>query len=257
MTDQHRNDRPFLREIVLIRHGESLANVAAARADADGSETIDAPARDADVELSETGESQAATLAAPLRALVDDSTEVWSSTYRRARQTIEIGLAQAEIEDHPVRLDERLRDRELGILDLLTSLGVARRFPDEQRRRDWLGKFSYRAPGGESWADVALRLRSFLRDVEAVDDIAETPPGRLVIATHDAIVTLFVYVCTGLTEADLLDFASHHLVANASVTTLTRATRGGSWSLASFSDVTHLETVGETVTAHPGDRNDT
>ena len=35
-------------------------------------------------------------------------------------------------------------------------------YPDEAKRRDLLGKFYYRPPGGESWADVALRIRSVL-----------------------------------------------------------------------------------------------
>ena len=64
------------------------------------------------------------------------------------------------------RLDERLRDRELGILDRLTSAGVEARFLEEGERRRWLGKFYYRPPGGESWADVVLRLRSLLADLD-------------------------------------------------------------------------------------------
>ncbi len=52
-----------------------------------------------------------------------ERTLVWSSPYRRAVQTAEIAL-QASGASLPVRLDERLRDRELGILDLLTWLGV-------------------------------------------------------------------------------------------------------------------------------------
>ncbi len=33
--------------------------------------------------------------------------------------------------DRPIRVDERLRDRELGVLDLLTMQGVKARFPQE------------------------------------------------------------------------------------------------------------------------------
>jgi broad specificity phosphatase PhoE len=43
--------------------------------------------------------------------------------------------------DLPIRVDERLRDRELGVLDLLTMQGVKARFPQEAERRRWLGKF--------------------------------------------------------------------------------------------------------------------
>ncbi len=67
-----------------------------------------------------------------------------------------------------VLTDERLRDRELGILDRLTRLGVKTRYPDEAERRLWLGKLYYRPPGGESWADVALRLRSILDELNTL-----------------------------------------------------------------------------------------
>jgi broad specificity phosphatase PhoE len=51
------------RRILLVRHGESTANVAAAQAERAGLEVIDVSARDADVELSPLGALQAATVA--------------------------------------------------------------------------------------------------------------------------------------------------------------------------------------------------
>ncbi|MEP6695909.1 MAG: hypothetical protein ABJA34_03415 [Pseudonocardiales bacterium] len=51
---------------------------------------------------------------------------------------------------------------EIGILDLHTTAGVLGRFPEEAARRNRLGKFYHRPPGGESWADVSLRLRSLI-----------------------------------------------------------------------------------------------
>ena len=44
----------------------------------------------------------------------------------------------------------------------MTGAGIREQYPDEAQRRDLLGKFYYRPPGGESWADVALRIRSLL-----------------------------------------------------------------------------------------------
>ncbi len=46
-------------ELLLIRHGESQGNVAAAEAHSTGAHLIDVPARDADVELSALGREQA------------------------------------------------------------------------------------------------------------------------------------------------------------------------------------------------------
>ena len=81
------------------------------------------------------------------------------SPYLRAVETARLALGA----EAAVTIDERLRDRELGILDALTARGVDARLPQEAARRRWLGKFYYRPPGGEAWTDVALRLRSFLR----------------------------------------------------------------------------------------------
>ena len=49
-------------ELVLVRHGESQGNVAATLAHEAGAHVINVPARDADVELSDTGRDQALAL---------------------------------------------------------------------------------------------------------------------------------------------------------------------------------------------------
>ena len=235
-------------ELVVIRHGESLGNAAAARAYAEDAEVIDIGARDADVELSEVGREQATALGRGLGPLLADEvpTLVWSSTYVRARQTAELGLAAAGAEA-PVRLDERLRDRELGVLDLLTWKGVVTRFPGEAERRRWLGKFYHRPPGGESWADVVLRVRSFLRDLD------DAPDGsRVVVFCHDALVLCFRYVCEGLDERQILDIGSTTPVKNVSITHLDRSADGG-WQVRLFNDVSHLEESDAPVTQHQGD----
>jgi broad specificity phosphatase PhoE len=232
-----------VKDLWLVRHGESIANLGATRAEVEGLDVIPIDIRDADVPLSATGEEQAAALAswvAQHRSAID---AFWVSPYLRARQTLEIALA-----DDPspaiVAIDERLRDRELGILDLLTRSGVAHLHPQEAARRRHLGKFYHRPPGGESWADVALRLRSFLADA-----IVQPSESALVVA-HDAVVMLFLYLLLPLDEARLLEFAADHTVLNASVTHLTRSATG--WQLVEFSTVDHLQREGATVTVHPG-----
>ncbi|MFW0770401.1 histidine phosphatase family protein [Arthrobacter koreensis] len=233
-------------ELILIRHGESAGNVAATRAQETGAEVIDVGLRDPDVPLSSDGERQAMALGAWLAALPagERADSVWSSPYLRARQTAELaGLS-------PFRVDERLRDRELGILDLLTSRGVAARYPAEAERKQWLGKFAYRPPGGESWADVALRLRSLLRDLDDAED-----GRRVAVVCHDAVILLLRYVCEGLLEADLLDIASTASVRNGSITRLVRPTGTGFWAVADFNAVEHLAAGGAPVTEHAGDDN--
>ncbi len=176
-----------LEELWLVRHGESMGNVAATRAEVEGQETIPLEWRDADVPLSDTGVEQAQALSARLRAADPAPQVAWVSPYVRAQQTFALGTA-----DGPaipaVFADDRLRDRELGILDLLTRKGVAARHPEEAERRAHLGKYYHRPPGGESWADVALRLRSFLRDA------FDSPATVGLIVAHDAVVMLLIAI---------------------------------------------------------------
>ena len=232
--------------LLLVRHGESVANIAASYAEVHELEVIAAPSRDADVPLSPTGLEQAAALGRWLAARDAPPSAVWVSSYLRARQTAQLALDTAGMAP-PVRVDERLRDRELGILDLLTSRGVEARYPEEAARRRWVGKFYYRPPGGESWADVALRLRSVLDDAERRDD------GVLLVVAHDALVMLMLYLYLGLSEAELMEFALQNTVTNASVTTLVRSEDG--WTLENFSFDEHLSAEDVPVTEHPGDHD--
>jgi broad specificity phosphatase PhoE len=236
-------------EIWLVRHGESTANIAAAEAEADGLEEIAVDHRDADVPLSELGRRQAEALGRELvsRGIGPDRTAVLVSPYRRAQETFRIAAEAADVAALSTGTDERLRDRELGVLDRLTRAGVAHRYPEEEERLRWLGKFYHRPAGGESWADVMLRLRSFLGDLDRIEGAS-----RAVVVTHDVVVTLTTALRLGWDEHELLDFAGTHPVANASLTRLSRDADGGTWRLEEFSAVEHI--ADEDVTEHAGDR---
>ena len=238
----------MLSELVLVRHGESMGNVAAEAASLAGAEQISIAQRDPDVPLSPVGEQQATALGAGLAPLLADGTPtaVWASPYVRALQTAQVAVAAAGSR-LPVVFDERLRDRELGVLDLLTRQGVAARFPLEAQRRQWWGKFYHRPPGGESWADVALRLRAFLADLPAA-----TTADRVVLVVHDAVVMLVRYILEGMDEHTLLQLGAADPVRNASITVLRRAD-DHRWQLQRYNDVTHLERTGAAVTQHGGE----
>jgi broad specificity phosphatase PhoE len=245
----HQSEQPGAIELMLVRHGESVGNVAASAASAAGAEVIDVGLRDADVPLTDTGTQQATALGRSLADLGADGRpeSVWCSPYLRARQTARTALEVAAL-DLPFRVDERVRDRELGILDLLTGAGVAARFPEEDQRRRWLGKFYYRPPGGESWADVALRLRSVLADIDRLES-----GHRVLVVAHDAIILLFRYVCEGMDEEQLLQLAGSSTVRNASLTRLVRPSGLGLWTAQEFNRSEHLQQHGAPVTDHAGD----
>ncbi|MGK5016562.1 histidine phosphatase family protein [Janthinobacterium sp. 61] len=67
--------------------------------------------------------------------------------------------------------------------------GIASKYPELHEQRQHVGKFYFRPPGGESWCDVILRLRSVL------DTITREYRGeRVLIVGHQVIVNCFRYL---------------------------------------------------------------
>jgi len=200
----------------IVRHGESAGNVARDAAHAAGAERIELSHRDVDIPLSPLGEKQAKALGTWFaHAAPDDRPEILLvSPYVRARQTLDLFRKQGgAIGDDPVGIDERLREKEFGILDGLTTSGVASVYPDQAEFRRILGKFYHRPPGGESWCDVIFRLRSLM------DTIALHYAGRRVmIVAHQVVVLCLRYVIENLTEEEILAIDHEGDVANCSVT---------------------------------------
>lgn len=198
----------------LVRHGESAGNAAAEAARAAGSEVIDIAEPDHEVDLTPRGRLQAEAVGRWLAALPPEQRpdRAVVSPYLRARRTADLALAQVE-GPVPVTLDERLRDRELGVLDRLTAKGIDARFPGEAAARRRLGKFYHRPAGGESWADVVLRLRSALSDLRS-----DHAGGRVLVVAHDVVVVLFRYLLEGLDEARALDISRRAAPLNGGIT---------------------------------------
>lgn len=220
-------------ELVLVRHGESVGNLADTEAHRREARRLRLDTRDPDTPLSPRGRHQAQALA---RHVVHGSGArpdvVLSSPYVRAAMTARtVGEA---IGVEPVT-DERLRERDLGVFDGLTGLGIRESHPEEAERRERLGKFYYRPPGGESWTDVALRVRHVLAD------LALRHPGRRVwVFTHQAVIMSFRLALEGLDEQTVLALDRDEPLPNCSLTRYRRCDDGG-LALVSFTDVGHLD----------------
>lgn len=243
-------------DLIFVRHAESAGNVAREAAEQDGADVIDIDQRDPDVPLTDLGHTQAKALGSRLAELREQLTidRIWISPYERTRATAAIAAEQAGLTVE-TRHDERLRDRELGVFDRLTARGIRSQYPDEAARRRYLGKLYYRPPGGESWADVALRLRSFLTDRDALRARQQDSGAELVV-THDAVILLVRYILEQLTEPQLLELARAESVGNASITWLSPDPTGGPWRLREFGTDEHLERHGAPPTQHGRDRGD-
>ena len=226
--------------ITLVRHGESVGNLADTRAHEAEADVLDLDDRDADVALSPRGREQASALGTWLdgeagRDALPDV--VVSSPYRRAAETAERALARTGLS---VTYDERLRERDLGVFDGLTGRGIRARYPEEAERRGRLGKFYYQPPSGESWADVVLRIRSLMIDLERLDG------AHLWLVTHQAVIMSVRYVLEELTEQALLEVDRSTPLPNASMTVYERVDDG--FVLQRYGDATAVEHLAAPVT---------
>jgi broad specificity phosphatase PhoE len=199
-------------QLWLLRHGQSLGNVARDLASQTQAEMLDIAERDMDVPLSDLGLQQAAAFGRWLGQQDQVPDVVVSSPYLRAAQTARTAIDASGL-GLQVHLDERLRERELGVLDLLTQHGVATRYPVEAERRKRLGKFYHRPPGGESWVDVALRIRS-LRDSLAREHLGK----KVLMVSHEVVIVIWRYLLDDLVEAQALALSHDHPLPNCSLT---------------------------------------
>ena len=144
--------------LILVRHGESTGN-------ADGLllGRLDAP-------LTERGLDQARSLGSSLTGV----TRVISSPLSRARDTAEaLGLGV------PVEIDERWIEVDYGEFDGQPL----REVPAEVWLR-WREDARYRPPGGESLAEVGVRVRKACEELFATDGDGARGDGDVVVVSH-------------------------------------------------------------------------
>lgn len=239
----------------IVRHGESAGNVARDAANASGLEIIDINVRDVDVPLSDLGQQQSIALGRWFAEMPDEQKPnvVLSSPYQRAMRTAELISEHGRIVPvdpaNPIIVDERLREKEFGVLDRLTKRGIVSMHPDQAEFRRMLGKFYHRPPGGESWTDVILRLRSGIEMISR-----EFCDERVLVVAHSVVVLCMRYILEHMTEDQILAIDRDNEVANCSVTRYdndTTQTKNGRLVLTEFNFVAPLEHEGAPVTTAP------
>jgi len=190
--------------LVLVRHGQSTRN----RAKNGHVNFPDDAARDMfrgqgdhEAALTEAGRSQAVATGVELRDQFGDFDVVFHSGYVRARDTA-MAILEAWRRDRPhtgeaprtalVREHFLLRERDSGYTTNMTTAESAAAFPWLQTYWAEAGPFIARPPGGESFADVAIRARLFLDELTA-----EFPAGRILVVTHAGTMRMFRYLIEG------------------------------------------------------------
>ena len=173
----------------LVRHGESEANIGNMFAHEVG---------DPGIPLSERGREQARTVGKAIGAEFIEGALVYSSPYRRARETLtEIVTGCALPPLSPRRglyEDPRLREVEHGYEPVEAQ--------EELRRRH--GWFYYRFRGGESPADCYDRTSSFLESM--MRQVERKSAERVLIVTHGLTIRCFVmrFLHLSVEEFDIL-----------------------------------------------------
>jgi broad specificity phosphatase PhoE len=159
--------------IKLVRHGESMANIGEESAHEIG---------DHNIQLSPKGHEQAKAIGAHLGKDWLQGALLYSSPYRRTRQTLSGILTGAGLEPSAMRIleDPRLREVEHGY----------DKYEAQTEMRQRHGWFYYRFDGGESPADCYDRTSSFLESM--MRQVQRKNSERVLITTHGLTIRCFV-----------------------------------------------------------------
>lgn len=146
--------------LLLLRHGQTVMS-AQRRYSGRG-----------DPELTKLGRAQVDAVAKGIRGIegCDSVVAALCSPLRRARQTAE---PVAHALDVPIQLHDSLVETDFGDWEGLTFAEARARDPALHQR--WLGDDTVPAPGGESFADVGLRVGKLL------DELVIGYPGQTVL----------------------------------------------------------------------------
>ena len=149
--------------IWLVRHGESEGNV-----------DLDVHRTHADhaIPLSERGRDQAREAGEHLREHLESTIDpgahvrLWSSPYRRTRETSQGLMRSLDDIVTDTREDIRLCEQQFGLFDGIPKEELPELYPVEHehymKQEQFEGRFWARMPLGESRFDVANRIHAFL-----------------------------------------------------------------------------------------------
>lgn len=200
--------------IIIIRHGETLWNLEGRRQG-----HLDSP-------LTARGFAQAQALGR--RVKDEDFSALYSSDLGRAYQTAKI---ISSVTGHPVVVDDRLRERNLGVFQGLNSDEIRKSYPEEFHCHRTKGP-DYVIPGGES------RRRQVERNLDCLEELAGRHPGEtILVVTHGGVLSgLFRHTLSIPLEAPCrFDFVNGSFNAF--------SYHKEHWVLRTWGDVTHLDSL--------------
>ena len=198
-------------ELILIRHGETVWN---SQQRMQGHSNSD---------LSEEGRAQIESLGQWMKNVSFD--HIYSSDSLRTRQTAE---AITKSSGHTLKIDQRLREKNLGVFEGLTTEEAKERHPEIFRLFKTAGS-NYVIDEGESTQQLLDRALEFIEEIRLLQ-----PDQRVVLVTHGGVVRVLIKHTLGLSVGSPTRF----LIKN---TGLFRLVWNEKWLVAQMGGVSHLK----------------
>ncbi len=213
----------YPQQLVLVRHGESLLNVAHAQSPIffnsheDRLPFLEMP--DHRVGLSEKGKEEARMTGTGLKQDGFVFDVCYDSGYKRTVETLDLVLENLEQRSINIKRTYSilLRERESGYAYCMTKAEVETAFPWLQEYWRTLGPIFARPIGGESVADVIARVQTFLGYL-----FREEQGKRVLLVLHGRIVATIRFLLENWTYDELEHFLTHGSPKNCGVTTYDR-----------------------------------
>ena len=199
--------------LILIRHGETLWNT---QLRMQGS---------LDSDLTPKGETQIMALGEWMKEVPFDY--LYCSDTPRAHKTAE---AIRKFTGHNLNFDKRLREKNLGVFEGLTSEEARERYPETFQQFKTAGA-SYVIDQGESTQQLLKRA------LDAIEEIRDRHPQKVAVAvTHGGVVRVLMKHVLGIP----LDAPTQFLISN---TGIFRLVWRDKWIVAEMGAEPHLEKV--------------
>ena len=201
--------------IILIRHGETLWNT---QLRMQGS---------LDSDLTPKGESQIKALGEWMKHIPFDY--LYSSDTARARKTAE---SISKYSGHPLNFDLRLREKNLGIFEGLTSEEAKERYPESFKLFKTAGA-NYAIDKGESTQQLLDRA------LDVIEEIRNLHPHKVsVLVTHGGVVRVLMKHVLEIP----LDTSTQFLISN---TAIFRLVWKDKWIVSEMGVLSHLGKIND------------
>ena len=198
-------------EIILIRHGETEWN---SQKRMQGNSNSD---------LSSAGQAQIQALGQWMKNVPFD--HIYSSDSLRAKQTAE---AITQFSGHELKIDLRLREKNLGVFEGLTSEEARERHPEVFRLFKTAGS-KYVIDEGESTQQLQDRALEIVNEIRI-----KHPEERVLLVTHGGFIRVVMKHSLGLS----LETPTRFLIRNTGVFRLVWEDK---WLVSLMGGVSHLE----------------